>query len=88
MLHPGTMATGVVLSQGAHGPNEPTPWGGSSQSGPKRAKNHAVQLATLPAQGASETEKKPKSRYKTPSQEEAGETAIKEQPGGRVDGGP
>ena len=31
-----------------------------AQKGPE---NHAVQLATLPAQGASETEKKPESRY-------------------------
>ena len=48
-----------------------------AQKGPE---NHAVQLATLPAQGASETEKKPESRYNTPTQDEAGENAIKDHP--------
>jgi len=39
MLHPGSnLATDVVLSQGTHGPNGPTPWGGSSQLGQKANK--------------------------------------------------
>jgi hypothetical protein len=39
MLHPGSnLATDVVLSQGKHGPNGPTPWGGSSQLGQKAKK--------------------------------------------------
>ena len=43
MLHPGTKATGVVLSQGTHGPNGPTPWGGSSQLCPE-GKNRCAGL--------------------------------------------
>ena len=43
MLHPGTKATGVVLSQGMHGPNEPTPRGGELPVGQK-----ADKLTTTP----------------------------------------
>jgi len=36
MLHPGSnLATDVVLSQGTHGPNEPTPWGGELPGRPE-----------------------------------------------------
>ena len=39
MLHPGSnLATDVVLSQGTHGPNEPTPWGGELPVGPEGQK--------------------------------------------------